>query len=73
MSDEGLHGRNERSSSWKSKNGYYRMSLLIRVGKENLVESVIADAIIWSPGGPHLGAPPGLLSDSVRHTFRVRQ
>ena len=37
------------------------------MGQEELVDSVIADATIYNPGGPHLGAFPGPLLGAFRH------
>ena len=39
----------------------------LRVGQEELVDSVIVDATIYNPGGPHLGAFPGPLLGAFRH------
>ena len=39
----------------------------LRVGKEDLVDSVIGDAAIYYPGGSHLGAFPGLLLSANHH------
>ena len=39
----------------------------LRVGLEELVDSVIVDVTIYNPGGPHLGAFPGPLLGAFRH------
>ena len=44
----------------------------LRVGQEELVDSVIVDATIYNPGGPHLGAFPGPLFGAFRHQFHVK-
>jgi len=40
----------------------------LRVGQEELVDSVVVDVTIYNPGGPHLGAFPGPLLGAFRHT-----
>jgi len=39
----------------------------LRVGQEELVDSVVVDVTIYNPGGPHLGAFPGPLFGAFRH------
>ena len=38
----------------------------LRVGQEELVDSVVVDVTIYNPGGPHLGAFPGHLFGAFR-------
>ncbi len=43
----------------------------LRVGQEELVDSVIVDATIYNPGGSHLGAFPGPLFSAFRHVGQL--
>jgi len=41
----------------------------LRVGQEELVDSVVVDVTIYNPGGPHLGAFPGPLFGAFRQRY----
>jgi len=41
----------------------------LRVGQEELVDSVVVDVTIYNPGGPHLGAFPGPLLGAFRQLY----
>jgi len=55
-----------RSHNLATINAKEKLLLRNRCGAGGIVDSVLADATIYNPGGPHLGAFPGPLFSALR-------